>query len=216
MVDVHEQTSAVRDQQGRSPLSLRRRLIGWGLAVLMPAVATAMGAVLDAGAGGHTDLSTDVVLFFLAAVVVALVGGLGPAVLAAVLGGLLLNYFLTAPLYTFVVGEPRNVVAIAAMVLVGVLVALVVDRAARRAAQAARARTEATLLADAARTVLTDADPLPRVLEQVRASFGLRTVVVLEPADPAPRRARSRAERGLATDRQRRPSRMADGRRQRA
>jgi two-component system sensor histidine kinase KdpD len=36
-----------------------------------------------------------VVLFFLAAVLVALVGGLGPALLAAAAGGLLLNYFLT-------------------------------------------------------------------------------------------------------------------------
>jgi len=59
--------------------------------VLAPAVATLAG-VLCAPLFG---LSTDVVLFFLATVVVALVGGLGPALLASLAGGLLLNYFLT-------------------------------------------------------------------------------------------------------------------------
>ena len=64
-------------------------------------------------------------------------------------------------------------VTLVAMVLVAVLVALVVDRAARRAQQAARARTEAALLASFARTVLTRVDPLPRLLEKVREAFGL-------------------------------------------
>ena len=67
-----------------------------------------------------------------------------------------------------------------AMVVVGVLVALVVDRAARRAQQAERARAEAALLASFARTVLTRTDPLPRLLEKVRESFGLSSVALLE------------------------------------
>ena len=125
-------------------------------------------------------LSTDVVLYFLATVVVALAGGLGPALLAAGLGGVLLNFFLTPPLYSLTIGETENVVTVAAMVLVGVLVALVVDRAARRAEQAARARAEASLLASFARTVLIEDDPVPRLLEKVREGFGLRCVALLE------------------------------------
>lgn len=167
---------------GRSPLSPRRRRVGWVLAVLAPAAATAMGVA----AGQGRDLSTDVVLFFVATVAVALVGGLGPALLAAALGGLLLNFFLTAPLYTFTVADRQNVVAIAAMVVVGALVALVVDRAARRATQAAAARTEASVLAEAARTVLTSSDdPLPRLLEQIRDAFRLDSVTVFERDDTA-------------------------------
>ena len=61
-----------------------------------------------------------------------------------------------------------------------VLVALVVDRAARRAQQAAQARAEAALLASFSRTVLTRTDPLPRLLEQVREAFGLTSVALLE------------------------------------
>jgi two-component system, OmpR family, sensor histidine kinase KdpD len=65
------------------------------------------------------------------------------------------------------------------MVLVGVMVALVVDRAAQRAVQAARARTEAALLASYARTVLTGTDPVRRLLEKVQENFGLTSVALL-------------------------------------
>ena len=160
-------------------MPVTRRAAGWALGVLLPALATTLG-VLGRDLFG---LSTDVVLFFLATVVVALVGGLGPALLAAVAGGLLLNFFLTPPIYTFTIAERENVITLVAMVLVAVLVALVVDRAARRAQQAAAARAESALLASFSRTVLTRAEPLPRLLDKVRDAFGLRGVAVLERRD---------------------------------
>ncbi|HEY1974325.1 MAG TPA: DUF4118 domain-containing protein, partial [Pseudonocardia sp.] len=159
-------------------LSLNRLVAGWVLAILAPGIATVTGVRCAPLFG----LPTDVVLFFLAIVVVAMVGGLGPALLASVVGGLLLNYFLTPPLYTFTIADRENVITLVAMVVVAVAVALVVDRAARRADQAARARTEAALLASFARTVLTRVDPLPRLLEKVREAFGLRSVAILERA----------------------------------
>nr|WP_239028771.1 DUF4118 domain-containing protein [Pseudonocardia acidicola] len=160
----------------RSGLAPGRIWVGWVLAVLAPALATGLGTLLD----GVIGLSTDVVLFFLATVLVAVVGGLGPALLAALLGGLLLNFFLTPPLYSFTIGQSANVITVAAMLVVAVLVALLVDRAARRAEQAARARAEAALLASFARSVLTRTDPLPRLLEKVREAFGLRSVALIE------------------------------------
>lgn len=180
-IDVHMVT---HDEAGRglrlpalrSGLSSFRKVLGWVLAVVLPGVATGLGVVLTDVIG----LSTDVVLYVLATVVVALVGGLGPAVLAAVVGGFLLNYFLTPPLYSITIAEPENIVAVAVMIVVAVLVALVVDRAARRAQQAARARAEGALLASFARTVLTRTDPLPRLLEKVREAFGLHSVALLE------------------------------------
>jgi two-component system sensor histidine kinase KdpD len=184
-IDVHMVThasagaSALRLPRLHSAIPLDRRVLGWVLAVLGPAAATLLGASLDEIVG----LSTDVVLFFLATIVVALVGGLGPALLAALLGGLLLNFFLTPPLYSLTISEPENAITVVAMLIVAVLVALVVDRAARRGEQAARARTEAALLASFARTVLTRADPLPRLLQKVREAFGLRCVALLEHED---------------------------------
>ncbi|GAA2557209.1 sensor histidine kinase [Pseudonocardia hydrocarbonoxydans] len=183
-IDVHMVTHAEAGGRLRLPVPRPgvpavRGAWGWVLAVLLPGLATGAGVLLlEVG-----DLSTDVVLFFLATVVVALVGGLGPAVLAALLGGLLLNYFLTPPTGSLTIARPENAVTIVAMVLVAVLVALVVDRAARRTAQAARLRTEAALLASFSRTVLTRTDPLPRLLEKVGDAFGLASVAVLERVD---------------------------------
>ena len=183
-IDVHAVTHAEAGRGIRLPRLLSavpagRRAAGWALGLLLPALAVGTG-ILGRGVLG---LSTDVVLFFLATVVTALVGGLGPALLAAVASGLLLNYFLTPPLYTFTIAERENVITLVAMVLVAVLVALVVDRAARRAQQAAQARAEAALLASFSRTVLTRADPLPRLLEKIREAFTLTTVAILQRRD---------------------------------
>jgi len=180
-IDVHMVThsaagTALRLPQFRNALPIDRRVLGWFAAVLGPGAATLLGVTLH----GVVGLSTDVVLFFLATIVAALVGGLGPALLAALLGGLLLNFFLTEPLYSLTISAPENLVTVIAMLLVAVLVALVVDRAARRGEQAARARTEAALLASFARTVLTRSDPLPRLLDKVREAFGLRCVALVE------------------------------------
>jgi two-component system sensor histidine kinase KdpD len=180
-IDVHIVTHSHADggprlRAIRSAVPTDRQTVGWALALVLPATATAVGVHAD----GLFGLPTDVVLFFLATVLVALVGGLGPALLAAVTGGLLLNYFLTPPLHSFTIAERENVIMMIAMVAVAVAVALVVDRAARRAVQAAHARAEAALLASFARTVLTRTEPLPRLLQEVSEAFGLRSVAILE------------------------------------
>jgi two-component system sensor histidine kinase KdpD len=181
-IDVHMVTHEEaggrlrRRLERRSPLKPSRLLAGWALAPAAPALATAVGVALRS----QIDFSTDVVAYFLATVVVAVVGGLGPAVVASALSAGLLNYFFTEPLHSLAVHSPRNVITLLAMVIVGVLVALVVDTAANRAVQAAQARTEAALLASYARTVLTNTAPLPRLLEKVRENFGLESVALLE------------------------------------
>ena len=180
-IDVHTVThehagGRLRAKLNRSPLAPSRRAVGWALSLALPAVATGIGIVLR----DQLDFSTDVIDYVLATVIVALVGGLGPALVAAVFGAGLLNFFFTPPLHTLNVQTPRNVVSLVAMVIVAVLVALVVDTAARRATQAARARTEAALLASYARTVLTHVNPIERLLEKVRENFGLTSVALLE------------------------------------
>ncbi|PVZ13275.1 sensor histidine kinase [Actinomycetospora cinnamomea] len=179
-IDVHlvSHTEAGEGRRRRLRLALpaRRHRYGWPAAVLLPVLATLIGV----GLREEVDLSTDVVLFLLATVVTAMIGGLAPALVAAIGGGLLLNVFLTPPLHTFTIAEPQNAFAIVAMVVVALLVAAVVDRADRRAAQAAQARTEATLLASFARVVLSRSDPLPKLLERVREAFGLSAVALLE------------------------------------
>jgi two-component system, OmpR family, sensor histidine kinase KdpD len=177
---THEQAgSGIPLAAPRGALPRSRKRLGWVGGMVLPAVATAIGV----SARELLGLSTDVGLVLLAVVSVALVGGLGPALLAAVFGGLLLNFFLAPPLYTLTIGDRANAITLAVMLLVAVLVAMVVDRAARRAKQAARARAEASLLASYARTVLLDPDLLPRLLDKIRENFTLTSVALLERHD---------------------------------
>ena len=155
----------------RSPARSR----GWVLAVAAPALMTLAGVVLR----DRLSLSTEVVGYFLVTVLVGLFG-LGPALVTAFLSAGLLNYFFSPPLYTLAVHDPENIVTLVAMVIVGTVVAVVVDRASRRAEQAAHARTEAALLASYARTVLSHDEPLKRLLEKVRENFGQSSVALLE------------------------------------
>ncbi len=179
MVTHHQARHGFPWQVGRTAPAPSRRWLGWALAVLLPGAVTGIGLLTR----DEVSFSTDLVGFFLATVVVALVGGLGPALGAAVLAAWLLNYFFTEPYYSLAVAGPENLVTLVAMLLVAVLVALVVDRAARLGEQAARARTEATLLASYARTVLTSPSPLARLLEKVRENFALESVALLERRD---------------------------------
>ncbi|MFC9973037.1 DUF4118 domain-containing protein [Spirillospora sp. NPDC127200] len=185
-IDVHLVTHE-RVGKGRglvevagSPLSRRRRACGWALALLAPALLTAgLLAVEPPG------LDTDVLLFLALTVVVALVGGLWPAVAAAVAGFLLLNWFFAPPLHTLTVDEPQNALALAVFVAVAVAVSSVVDLAARRSRQAARSSAESDALRLLATSVLRGEQALPALLERVRETFAVRAVSLLERRDGA-------------------------------
>src|SRR5262245_25231623 len=137
------------------PLSPRRRVAGFALAVLgLPVVA------LLAHASGLA-LNAAIPLFLAAVVGVALVGGLWPALVAAVGGFLLLNYFFVPPLHTLAIATRSHLVALAVFVVVAVAVSWVVDLAARRTRQADQAAAEAHTLAVVAGAVLSGGgDPL--------------------------------------------------------
>ncbi|MFD9701734.1 DUF4118 domain-containing protein [Lentzea sp. NPDC059081] len=180
-IDVHmvthdESHRGLRWKIGRNALSRSRQLAGWLASVLLPGAAAVLGLFWR----DDITYSTDLVGFLLATCAVALVGGLGPALVSAFLGAGLLNYFFTEPYYSLAVNSPENVITLAAMVIVAMTVALVVDRAARLGEQGARARTEAALLASYSRTVLTSPYPLARLLEKIRENFGLESVALLE------------------------------------
>src|SRR4051794_35668804 len=88
----------------RSGLSLGRRTGGFILSIAALPLVTWFLLAVDA----DVSLSTDILAFLLLVVAVALVGGLFPALLAAVGGFLLLNYFFTPPVRMFTVAEREN------------------------------------------------------------------------------------------------------------
>ncbi len=163
-------------QGGRGSLSTRRKARGYLLAVLLPPLLTACLVPLR----GQVNLLSDVLLFLLLTVVVSLVGGLLPALIAAVAGSVLLNFFFTPPLHTFTIGETNNALALMVFVLVASLVSSTVDLAARRTRQAARAAAEARILANLAGSVLGGEEALAAMLQRVRETFGLASVTLLE------------------------------------
>lgn len=155
-------------------LGRARILSGWLVGVLGPVLLALVLSTVDLG------LANDMLLFLALTVAAALLGGLLPAIASAVFGTFLLNYFYTPPLHEFTIADPKNIVAIAIFVGVGVSVASVVDLAARRTHQAARLRAEAEILSFLAGSVLRGENSLEALLERVRETFGMDSVALLE------------------------------------
>ncbi|MFC5261350.1 DUF4118 domain-containing protein [Kribbella qitaiheensis] len=182
-IDVHIVTHSEMGR-GRLPrlhgsLSRRRQVLGFVLALALPPL-----LALLLGLGGDTlNLTSNVLAFLLAVVVVALVGGLWPAILTAVAGSLVLNYFFTPPTRAFTIAEVNNALALGIFVLVAGLVSSVVDRAARRTRQAARSAAESETLATLAGSVLRGETGLPALLERVREAFGMTSACLMERID---------------------------------
>ncbi len=176
-IDVHMVTheESKRGFRAASASPRERRIISWLAAVVVPSLVCAVAVlVLDR----YLSTGGESALFFVGVVVVALLGGVGPAVLSAVLSSLLLNYFLTAPRYTFTIAEPDAAVTEAVLLLVAVAVAVLVDGASKRRREARRASQEAELLTLFAGSVLRGAD-LETLLERVRETYGQRAVSML-------------------------------------
>jgi two-component system, OmpR family, sensor histidine kinase KdpD len=161
-------TLEVVDGREHSGLSPRRQVAGAVLAVVgLPSLTAVLNAVQP-----HLNLSDDLLIYLVAVVAITVVGGFWPAVFAAVGACLLLNWFFTAPLHTFTIAEPRNLLALVLFVTVAVAVSSVVHLAARRESDAARSSKETASLLGLAQTVLGGADTPGDVLDHLTASHG--------------------------------------------
>jgi two-component system, OmpR family, sensor histidine kinase KdpD len=144
------------DRHEHSGLSPRRQVAGAVLAVAgLPSLTALLNALQP-----HLNLSDDL-LIYLVAVVAVPVGAC-----------LLLNWFFTAPVHTFTIAEPRNLLALVLFVTVAVAVSSVVHLAARRESDAARSAKETESLLGLAQTVLGGADTPGDVLDHLTASHG--------------------------------------------
>jgi two-component system sensor histidine kinase KdpD len=169
----HPYARGAADSQRPSALSARRRVGGWALGLAGPVLLT---AVLDA----TSSVPTMQALAYLAlTVLVALVGGLWPAVAAAVMGSVLLNYFFTPPLHTLSVADLENVVALVLFLVVAVSVASVVDAAARRSVQADLARREADSLSRLNQALLRTRHGVDELLDLVLETFSMTAATLL-------------------------------------
>ena len=174
---THEQVARGRRLPGLTGgLTARRRLVGLATAAAGLAALTVALTNLRA----NLSLSSQLLLYLTTVVGVALVGGLYPALAAALAATVLVNYYFTPPLYRLTIADPENVLALLVFVFVAVAVATVVDEAARRTRQAARARAEAEALATLSGDVLRGERTLPALLARARELFGLQEVRLIE------------------------------------
>jgi K+-sensing histidine kinase KdpD len=157
-------------------LPLRREWSGAALAgVGLPALTVSL-----VEARSHLTYATPVLLVLLLVVGVALVGGLRPALPGALLGGLSLNYFFTEPLHQLSVERAQDLVVLAVYLAVAAAVSVVVDLAARRTVEAARAAEEARALSSVAGSMLGEQETLPALLARVREVFRASEVTMVE------------------------------------
>ena len=139
----------------------------------LPLLTTVLTGLLD-----DLRLGTLLLLYVLAVVVVAAVGGLWPGILAAVASVLLANYYLTPPFHTLTVESGDSVVELVAFGVVAVVVSATVELASRDRSRATRSRIEADLLSDVTSRP-AESVRLPDLLDQVRATFGMRSAALV-------------------------------------
>ena len=180
-IDVHIVT---HDAAGRGwalppiggALSRGRVLAGFALTLL----GGPLLAWLLVGQRSADGIAGDVLLFQLLVSVVAVVGGLWPALVAALLSGVALDLLFIAPVYQLTISEPLHFLALVLYVVNAALVSWVVDQAARRSRAAARALAETELLATVSGSVLRGQDAVQALVERTREALGLTRVRVLQ------------------------------------
>jgi two-component system sensor histidine kinase KdpD len=156
-------------------LSSSRRLAGFPVA----AVALTLVTLACIPLRDRLGLPSVLLIYLCVVVGVAALGGIWPAIVTAVLASLLINYYFTPPLHTWNIDDAANVFGIIVFILVGALVSVLVDRAARLRAEAQRGRAEAEALARLAGWLLSEEDPLPNLVDHLRTTFGLAATSVV-------------------------------------
>ncbi|HEV7525359.1 MAG TPA: DUF4118 domain-containing protein, partial [Acidimicrobiia bacterium] len=175
-IDVHiistraDEEEAVRTPRARG-LSLGLSRQRQGAAALFALVTLPLLTMLLTFERGHITLGSDLLLYLLLVVVIAAIGGAWVAVGSAVVAFLLVNWYLTPPIHTFTVSDGENVLAFVVFLVVAAVVSGLVTAAARRALEAARARSEATSLVRLAGALLAESDPLPSIMQQLLSTF---------------------------------------------
>jgi two-component system sensor histidine kinase KdpD len=172
----HAQAGKRRLPRIGGALSLRRRLAGVALTVVgLPLVTWPLVRLRTPSA-----LTAEVLIYQLIVVVVAIVGGIWPALLAAVAAGFFLDFFFEPPFYVIRIAEPTHFATLLIFMAVAALVSVVVDQAARRLRSANRSAAESEVLVAVASGVIGGADAIAALVGRLREAFGMTSVALLE------------------------------------
>ena len=170
----------VRRRISGTSISLRRQGAAWALAVIgLPALTWLLLSV-----GGDLALHNILLVYLLASLLVAAIGGVWPAVAAAAAGFLLANWFFTEPTRTWTIADPDNLFSLFSFVVVAVTVGLLVGMSTRRSAEARKARAQAeALAATASQAHPVFGEAAEGLIHRVRETFALSAAAILRRSD---------------------------------
>jgi hypothetical protein len=156
--------------------------LGWsrslgGVALAAAGLVGATAALV--GVRDDLELASVVLIYLVIVVAVAVVGGVWPALAAAVTSDLLVNFFFVPPFHTFTVESRDNLITVMVYVAVAITVSLAVNLAARQRAAAARHGIEAALLARITAAPLGEGS-LGALLEHIRDTLGMTSAGLIE------------------------------------
>ncbi|WP_410169461.1 sensor histidine kinase [Actinacidiphila rubida] len=183
-IDVHMVTHE-RAGRGRllpaptSSLSRVRRVAGPVAGFVLPILLT----VLLSHTRDTLNLTTDTLLFLMAVIGVACIGGVVSALLASITASLLLNWFFIPPIHRFTIGETNNVLALVVFAMAAVTVATIVDQSIRLSRRAASATAEAETLSSMAGSILRGDQGVAVLLQRTREAFGMESAELAHRTD---------------------------------
>ena len=183
-IDVHMVNHAAAGKRFTLPpltgaLTRKRRLLGFVVALLGGPALTALLSLFRS----EDSITTDVLSYQLLVVIVALVGGIWPALFAAVLSGITLDFLFIEPLYTIHIHQPHHLLSLVLYVLIASLVSFVVDRAARYTRAARRSAAESELIQTIAGNVLRGDNAIQALIDRTREAFQLPGVRLMRGED---------------------------------
>ena len=183
-IDVHMVNHAAAGRRFALPpltgaLTRKRRILGFVAALLGGPALTTLLSVFRS----EDSITTDVLSFQLLVVVVALVGGIWPALFAAVLSGITLDFLFIEPLFTIHIYQPHHLASLILYVLIASLVSFVVDRAARYTRAARRSAAESELIQTIAGSVLRGDNAIQALVDRIREAFQLPGVRLMRGED---------------------------------
>ncbi|MGW0835586.1 ATP-binding protein [Streptomyces prunicolor] len=172
-IDVHRVT---HERAGRGTLlPSRRRTLSTGRLIAGPVTGLVLPLLLTvclAQVRDTVNLTSEALLFLLAVVGVACIGGVTSAVIASVTASLLLNYWFIPPIGQFTLDDPNALLALGVFTVVAATVAAVVDRSLRLSRRSARATAEAETMSSLAGSIVRGGQTIPALLERTKETFG--------------------------------------------
>lgn len=174
----HAESTVRAHRPSASGLPVER--VWWGMvaAIALPALLTLGLSLIGRGTG----LPLIVQLYLVTTILIALIGGIWPALAAALFSSLLINWYFTPPTGTFTMADPENAVAVLLFAVVAACVAVVVHLNARRAKDALVARSESEALSELAQTLLGSTDQLGLLLVRAVELIGVDSAAVVRRA----------------------------------